>query len=115
MVVVEITTLTAIQVLVAVPFRLYSPPQITDMRILPACLLPVENQQPTEHQSAQVGKMSHMIGCQTRHRTQTGEQLDERLDNNEHARTYRHRDKEQEHRYIRIEPSEGEQDAEYGT
>ena len=38
----------------------------------------------------------------------SGEQLDTRIYNNERARTYRNRDKNDIHRYFRVQPSEGE-------
>ena len=59
--------------------------------------------------------MGYVIGRQTCYRTESGKELDECIYNNEYARTYRNRDEENVHRYIGIEPSESEQDAEHRT
>ena len=75
-------------------------------------MLPIENEQPTEEQSSEVREMRHIVRCQSGHRTKSSKKLDERIYNNEHARTYGYRDEEDEHWNIRIQPSEGEEDAE---
>ena len=59
--------------------------------------------------------MGHVVRRETGYRTESGKEFDERIYYYEHARTYRDGDKKDEHRNIGIEPTEGEQDAEYGT
>lgn len=75
-------------------------------------MTPIEDEQPSEEQSAQVGEVRYMVGRQTGNGTQAGKEFDERIYNNERTRAYGKWDKQDIHRYIGIQPSKSEENSE---
>ena len=58
-------------------------PPVDDLRFPPVDMTPIEDEQPSEEQSAQVREMRYMVCCQSCYRTETGEKLNECVYNNE--------------------------------
>ena len=83
--------------------------------VSPIVFLPIQNQQPSEEHTAQVGEMGYVVRRQSGYRTQSGKKFDKRIYNNEYARTYGDGYEKDIHRYVGVEPPEGEQDTKYGT
>lgn len=75
-------------------------------------MTPPEYEQPAENHASQVREMRYVVA---RKRREAREEFDQSVQNNEHARTYRHRDEQDEHAHIREEPRESKKDAEDGS